>query len=183
MPPSNPEAHARFTEILERYGPRLKFLIRTQLGSDSPLEADDIAQEVRLKLWTLIESDRNRPFAASYIERVVVSTVIDAWRRARIRVTEPLLEDMEQQFDPASQPVAKPERVAQRAQWMTAVQATLDALSGRRKQALQLHLQGFSTQEIAVVLASNEEATRRLLHRAMEQLKSALSARGLEEIE
>ena len=77
----------------------------------------------------------------------------------------------------------KPDHLTARAQWRAALQATLNGLSGRRRQALQLHLQGFTTNEIATVLVSNEEATRRLLHRALEQLKVALRERGLEEIE
>jgi RNA polymerase sigma-70 factor (ECF subfamily) len=159
-------------------------MVRRRIGSDSGVEAEDIAQEVRLKLWQVVESDRNQPLAASYIERVIVTTVIDAWRRSKATLNEsidgdeaPLAAEL------VEEGTQSPDSMELRRQWLAAVDACLAGLNDRRRLVLKLYLRGFSTAEMAPLLALNEDATRRLQHRALDQLKAVLRERGLEEIE
>ncbi len=176
--------NSRFKELIDRYGARIEAAVRRRIGPDSGVEAEDIAQEVRLKLWQIVESDRNQPLAASYIERVIVTTVIDAWRRSKATLTESIdVDDPPQSTELLEEGSQGPDSTALRRQWLAAVDACLAGLNDRRRLVLKLYLRGFSTAEMAPLLALNDDATRRLLHRALEQLKTVLRERGLEEIE
>lgn len=176
--------NSRFKELIDRYGARIEVAVRRRVGPDSGVEAEDIAQEVRLKLWQIVETDRNQPLAASYIERVIVTTVIDAWRRSKATLNDSIDGDADTLTAELVEEGAQgPDSTALRRQWLAAVEVCLAGLNDRRRLVLKLYLRGFSTAEMAPLLALNEDATRRLLHRALEQLKAVLRERGLEEIE
>src|SRR5437870_5604547 len=86
------EHHARLNRLLAEFGGRVRAAIEARCSGDQGLDPDDIEQDVRIRLWQALERDRNVVFAASYIQRVVLSAVIDASRRAQVRAAEPLPE-------------------------------------------------------------------------------------------
>lgn len=81
---------ARLTRILNAFGARLGILLRSYHLDRQGIDPADVEQEVRIRLWKAIERDRSGAFHASYVQRVVASTVIDALRRAQVRAAEPL---------------------------------------------------------------------------------------------
>ena len=83
---------ARLTRILNAFGARLGILLRSYHLDRQGIDPADVEQEVRIRLWKAIERDRSGAFHASYVQRVVATTVIDALRRAEVRAAEPLPE-------------------------------------------------------------------------------------------
>ena len=171
------ELHRRLEALLDEFGGRLKALIRNQCGAKSALDPDDVAQEVRIRLWQAIERDRNAVFGASYIQRVVVSAVIDAHRRAAVRAAEPLPDEgsFEQLVDPE-----RPDRTASADQRMALLEAAISELPPRRQAPLRLHLQGFSLVEIARLTDSTDEAVRKLVTRGLSDLRLKLAELGID---
>src|SRR6478735_3975733 len=91
MPPSPRDPlHARLEELFIAYGARVKRLLLNYGLDKHGIDPADIEQEVRIRLWHALERDRSGAFHASYVQRVVASTVIDALRRAEVRAAEPL---------------------------------------------------------------------------------------------
>ena len=184
-PPSGPEAdlraeHARIERILRDFGGRVRQAVRRQCGPDSGLDPEDVEQEVRIRLWRALMRDRSGAAHASYIQKVVVSVVVDAFRRARLRATEPMPEEGSPAgFELAQEGVDDPERRAGSAQAAEVLGRCLEELGGRRRVAVELHLQGHGHVEIAAMLGISDEAVRKLVSRGMEELKELLAARGL----
>jgi RNA polymerase sigma-70 factor (ECF subfamily) len=173
--------HARIERVLREFGARLRQAVRRQCGPDSGIDPEDVEQEVRIRLWRALMRDRSEAAHASYIQKVVVSVVVDAFRRARLRATEPLPEDGSGGgFEGFHDAAADPERQAGSAQAAEVLGQCLAELGGRRRVAVELHLQGHGHVEIAAMLGISDEAVRKLVSRGMEELKELLAARGMD---
>ena len=86
---------ARLQELLQRYGAFLRRTIAHVCPPELGLSCDDIEQEARIALWTVLKSEREIEFPGSYIYKVAVSATIRAIRRAKARREDPLPEDDE----------------------------------------------------------------------------------------
>ena len=73
---------------------------------------------------------------------------------------------------------AGPERNASGLEDFDRVAACLAELPQRRRQAVALHLQGFSLREIGQFSGATEEAARKLLDRGMQALRERLTVFG-----
>ena len=171
----------RLKALLRDFGARLRTLVDHHCSSLPGVDADDVVQEVQIRLWRALERDRNAVLHASYIQKVVVSTVIDARRRVLARPGESLAGD-----DGAEQPQALvvqvgPERQARQAQRVALLAGCLERLPERRRAAVGLHLQGFVPQEIGGLMQVSAEAARKLVERGLEELKPMLHDVGLGE--
>lgn len=179
----DPDLRQRLHLLLTEYGARVRFLIERHGLGQYGIEPDDIEQEVRIRLWRALERDRNAAFRPSYIQRVVLTTVIDAIRSAKSRPSEPLPEAGSDAETALSESRPGPESQAGRAQDFGRVAACLATLPQRRRDAVTLHLQGFSLGEIGRISGTTEEAARKLLDRGMRTLRERLSAAGLGDID
>lgn len=179
----NDPNHERLERLLADYGAKLRALVAAHGLARHGIDADDVEQEVRIRLWRAIERDRSAAFHASYIQRVVASTVIDALRRAQVRATEPLPEDSEEGFQPFPDGSQGPEDRASNRQNVEQLKACLAALPERRRYPISLHLQGFALQEIADLIGTSAEAARKLVSRGMDELKDRLRELGAGEFD
>lgn len=179
MPPSQDPTHARLEEIFRAYGVRVKGMLKTYGLDKHGIDPADIEQEVRIRLWHALERDRSGAFHASYVQRVVASTVIDALRRAQVRATEPLPEeDDEQPVELGEGPVG-PERSAGDSERMQGIERCMAEIPERRRLPIALHLQGFTLQEIADLAGiASADAARKLVSRGLEELKIRLRELG-----
>ncbi len=175
--------HARLKEVLERYGKRLRMVVESHCGRDRGLDADDIEQEVRIKLWKMLESDKTLDFPASYIQKVVATTVIDALRRAEVRHAESLDTDVEPAVDPSFSGPMQPDRHAGHGNWGALLLRCIAELPERRRLPVQLALQGFKAEEIATMTGCTVAAAQQLSYRGIEDLKVRLKELGADEID
>lgn len=175
--------HARLEELFRTYGARVRALLRTYGLDKHGVDPADVEQEVRIRLWRAIERDRSGAFHASYVQRVVASTVIDALRRAEVRATEPLPDEDDESAEIGDGPVG-PERSAGDVERMQGLDRCMGEIPERRRLPIALHLQGFSLQEIADLAGiPSAEAARKLVSRGLEELKARLRERGYGDFE
>ncbi len=167
----------RLAQILADFGNRLASLLNGYRLDRYGVDPADIEQEVRIRLWKAIERDRSGAFHASYVQKVVATTVIDALRRAEVRAAEPLPEDDDEPGQLPEEGVG-PEQSASDGERMSGLQRCLGAIPERRRLPITLHLQGFSLQEIADVVGTSAEAARKLVSRGLDELKSMLREQG-----
>lgn len=167
--------------LLARFGSRLRSLVAQHCRSDQGLDADDVEQEVRIRLWRALERDRNAVFPASYLQRVVVSTVIDQLRRIQARPSEPLPEVEEAGTAGLAELVA-PDALASASdrQRMDLLARGLEGLPERRRTAVELSLQGFTPQEVGELTGMSAEAARKLAERGMKDLQARLRRYGID---
>lgn len=173
---------ARLQQLLADYGAKVRALIEGHGLGQYGIDPADIEQEVRIRLWRALERDRSAAFHASYIQRVVLSTVIDAVRAARSRPAEPLPEGEGEGSEVLLATAAGPEQTVGGTQDFARVAACLAELPQRRREAVALHLQGFSLREIGELGGTSEEAARKLLDRGMQMLRARLALMGLGEL-
>ena len=177
-----PDDDRQLAQVLGEFGKRLRAAVEAHCGRHTGLDAADIEQEVRIRLWNALQRDRNAPCSASYIQKVVLSVVIDGYRRARVRAAEPL-PGAEEATVEALIDRAGPEAHAADVERIEAVRAAVAQLPERRRVSTQLHLQGFSLVEIARLTGDSDEAVRKLVARGLEELRTRLREMGLGEFD
>ena len=180
--PGRPAADCRFSALLDQFADRIRHAALTHCAGNQGLDADDVIQEIHIRLWRGLASDRIEAVNASYIQRVVVSVVIDAARRAQVRSTEPLPED-DQPSMAQFAPGPTVEQVVGEQQRLDQVSRAMKSLPARRRVPLQLHMQGFSLGEIAELEQVSAEAARKLVSRGLAELKAQLKLMGVDEFE
>lgn len=182
-PVSPSSAQARLNQLLARHGARLRALVLRHCSSNQGLDPDDIEQEVRIRLWRAVERETNSVLPASYIQRVVVTTVIDALRRNRPDMALPLPEPGQEAGVEALMEQVGPVRSASDRQRLDMVQAAIQALPERRRQPVRLGLQGFTPDEIGELLGMTGTMAKNLMYRGLYELRDRLRAAGLDGLE
>jgi RNA polymerase sigma-70 factor (ECF subfamily) len=184
MPSPSDPVHARLEELFRTYGARVTGLLRTYGLDKHGIDPADVEQEVRIRLWKALERDRSGAFHASYVQRVVASTVIDALRRAEVRAAEPLPEEEDDSPAEFGDGPVGPEQSAGDAERMQGLERCMAEIPERRRLPISLHLQGFSLQEVADLAGiPSAEAARKLVSRGLEELKSRLRELGYGDFE
>jgi len=175
--------HARLEALFRTYGAKVQALLTTYGLDKHGIDPADVEQEVRIRLWRALERDRSGAFAASYIQRVVASTVIDALRRAEVRAAEPLPDEEDEPGSVGEDPIG-PDRRATDSEHMQGLARCLAEIPERRRLPITLHLQGFQLQEIADLAGiPSAEAARKLVSRGLEELKIRLREMGYGEFD
>jgi len=147
---------------------------------------DELEQEIRLRLWRTLESEREITDPPSYIYRIAVTAAIDAVRRVKARREQPLPE--KRSLDDsgpdervlAGRAASSPESIAEGRQVARKVGAALGRIPESRRKPVRLHLQGFTSEEIGLLLDFTEAKARNLVYRGLEDLRRELRAEGIE---
>ncbi|MGR3377309.1 RNA polymerase sigma factor [Salipiger abyssi] len=157
-----------------RLGPRAFGLAMRMLKDRA--EAEDVAQEALLRLWRAAPGWREGEAKVStWLYRVVSNLCIDRMRRRRGGHVD--LDAIAEPADPA--PSAESE--LQESERGAALQAALDRLPERQKQAVVLrHLEGLSNPEIAGIMDIGVRAVESLTARGRKALEGLLRSRRAE---
>lgn len=137
-------------------------------------EAEDVAQEAMIRLWRIAPDWRQgEARVTSWLYRVVTNLCTDRLRAGRRRRAE-ALDDVPEPVDGAVD--AEGAMIA--ADRMAALQAALDCLPERQRQAVVLrHIEGLTNPEIAEVLGVGVEAVESLTARGKRALQALLAGR------
>jgi RNA polymerase sigma-70 factor (ECF subfamily) len=135
-----------------------------------PAEAEEIAQEVMLRAWQRASEYEPKARLTTWLHRIAHNLAIDVLRKRR---------NDSREWDDESMPAPDsriPERLVEQLDTAQRVQAALQTLPERQKQALLLcHEQGLSNPEIAEVLAVGVAAVESLLSRGRKALRVQLT--------
>jgi RNA polymerase sigma-70 factor (ECF subfamily) len=158
---------AAIQALVARKLKRMLALAQRMLGD--PAEAEDVAQEVFLRVWR--HAARWKPGAArfdTWMHRVAMNLCYDRLRRRR----ETLMAEPPDQADPGP----GPERGLEATDTGRQVQAALARLPDRQKEAIVLcHYQELGNIEAAAVMEISVEALESLLSRGRRTLRAALA--------
>lgn len=158
--------------LVARLGPMLFGYAARVLGD--PAEAEDVVQDVMMKLWKLAPDWRQGEAKVStWAYRVTVNLCTDRLRRRKTRGQV----DLDAIAEPAADLKSAVEQMTE-ADRATALQDALDALPDRQRQAVVLrHIEGLSNPEIAGIMDIGVEAVESLTARGKRALKAALVGR------
>jgi RNA polymerase sigma-70 factor (ECF subfamily) len=158
-------------QLVERHLVRVHRLAARLL--DDAVEAEDVAQELFLRLWQLAPRWRSEQARVStWIHTVVVNLCRDRLRQRRPQA------DLDEVSDAvlADAGETRPDAALDRAERGAALAAAIAALPQRQREALLLfHVEGLSQRESAAALGIGEEALESLLARARRSLRAQVS--------
>ncbi len=154
-----------FQRLLQSCLPSVLSLAHRMLN-DQAL-AEDLAQEVMLKVWNKLDTyDASKAKLSTWVYKITANLCLDHLRRKRE-------DQLDEEYDaPVS---AQQHQDLFDKQIRVQVDEVLTNLPERQRLALVLfHYQGHSLQEISQILECSREATESLLSRARRRLKTSL---------
>lgn len=168
-----------FQEIVERYKKKVYYIAYDIVGDHH--EAEDISQEVFIKMYRALDRFRKDAKMSSWLYQIAVNTAIDSLRRkkAKPRINVEDLDQVgvrEQALESASLE-ANPERRAVASLMQRHVDQALHKITPQERTVFVMrHYNEFKIREIADVLDVSSGTVKSLLFRALKKLRKELSS-------
>jgi RNA polymerase sigma-70 factor (ECF subfamily) len=168
---------AAFAELVRRYrGPVFRLAVSI-LGQPFAAEAEDVAQDVLIRVHAALGSFRGEAKFGSWIYRVAFNHALNVKSRMRFRAPH---ESDESLAATPSADRSPEERLQDRAR-TRAVQECISELPEVYQSALRLHYWlGTSVHDISTMLDAPENTVKSYLYRARQLLRAMLAERGFD---
>jgi len=164
-----------FAELVRRFSPLVFRLAVSILGQEFIPEAEDVSQEVFLKVHHAIASFRGESEFSSWIYRITFNQAVNLKERVRFR--SPHADDTVLHQFVSTEP--GPDRQAETAQRARVLAECMETLPEVYQSALRLYYWlGAGIAEVADLLGVPENTVKSYLHRARQLLHAMLKERG-----
>jgi len=187
-PPAPPvlgmiDPQERFQDLLDEMGELLRRVIARNCPKHLGLDPEDFEQEVRLRIWRLVQDRGQVEHHRSYLYRVAMNATVDAIRKVKRRREDSLSsaqtrEAVEHESATALDAIGRTEGISGQGLILQAVEHCLSGLRERRGLAARLYLQGFTVPEIADLKCWTRASARNLVFRGMRDLRRCLRTKG-----
>lgn len=168
-----------FTALVERYRDRVFRLAVSILGQGFVGEAEEVTQEVFLRVHSALRSYRGEAKFGTWLYRVTFNQTLNL--KSRVRFTAPHVGEEVLAERPAGDPDAFTR--LEKARRDAVVQECIARLPEAYQSALRLHYwMGESVAEIAILLDVAENTVKSYLFRARQLLQSMLQERGVDRV-
>src|SRR4029079_2339370 len=139
-------------------------------------DAEDIAQEVFIKVYLSLDRFRRDAQLSSWMYRIVMNACIDHRRRHQPAAVAPFGEEAEHKMLNTAEDAPGPEARAYAGELGQVLESEIGRLpKGQRIVFVMRHHQGMKLCEIAAALGLAEGTVKRQLHAAVHRLRQALS--------
>lgn len=166
---------AAFAELVRRYRGSVFRLAVSILGQEFAPEAEDVAQDVMVRVHYALSSFRGDAKFGSWIYRITFNQALNV--KARVRYRAPHVSDDALAATPSAD--RGPHEQVEAARRQKAVLECVNELPDVYQSALRLHYwMGASVSEIAEMLDAPENTVKSYLHRARRLLQAMLTERG-----
>lgn len=165
---------AAFQALVERHR-SMVYRVAYQFAGNH-YDAEDIAQEVFIKVYRSLDRFRQDAQLSSWLYRIVMNACIDHRRRQSPAGSAPFGEDAEQKMLNTPEETPGPEDRAYAGELGVVLESAVAALpKGQRIVFVMRHHQGLKLCEIADALGLAEGTVKRQLHAAVHRLRQALA--------
>ena len=139
-------------------------VIRLCLGylSGNEALAQDMAQEVFIKVWQYLENFRGESNISTWIYRITVNTCLQELRKKKNKTLKIEIASNETSEDTETE------------NQFASMYSCIDKLSAENKSIILLELEGLPQKEIAKVIGINHSAVRTRIHRIKDQLSKCV---------
>ncbi len=165
-----------FMDIIEQFSQFIRIHIQKFEPQRKGIDPDDIHQEVKIKIWNVLTDEKKIENYASYIKKIVNSTVIDHLRR--IRREERILFSEIQRKIAERRGTYKKETIDEK-NYKNILRQSVDSLLDSRRKVVKLYLLNMTLEEIAEYFNWSLHKTRNLLYRGLNDLKKILLEKGI----
>lgn len=164
---------AAFQALVERHR-SMVYRVAYQFAGNH-YDAEDIAQEVFIKVYRSLDKFRQDAQLSSWMYRIVMNACIDHRRRHTPAGSAPFGEEAEQKLLNTADETPDPENRAYAGELGQVLEAEINRLpQGQRIVFVMRHHQGLKLGEIADALGLAEGTVKRQLHAAVHRLRHAL---------
>jgi RNA polymerase sigma-70 factor (ECF subfamily) len=169
---------AAFDALVRRYDQEVLRMTLRMVRSE--VEAQDLYQEVFLKVYRSLGQFRLEARFSTWLYRVVTNVCFDHLRQQKTRSEVPAMETAEGELDYAEtladdRPGLNPERALQAREISRRLEEALGRLSPRERVVFELkHCQGMRLRAIGELCGTSEEAAKNSLFRAVQKLREEL---------
>jgi RNA polymerase sigma factor (sigma-70 family) len=166
-----------FENLINRFTQFVKAHIQKFNVQKSGIDPDDIFQEVKIKIWKILEDEKKIENYSSYIRKIVDSSIIDQLRKLKRERGIFTHEKRRWIFDQKSNYLAAiyPEPNAKEI-----IGQAVNLLIESRRTVVKLYLLNMTIEEISIFLKWSKDKTRNLLYRGLSDLKKILREKGIE---
>lgn len=164
--------HDAYRELFEHFAPLLKAFALSSSGMSSNALAEELVQEVMVKVWNRAQTfDASKAAASTWIYTLARNCRIDLLRR-KFRLQEDV--DVDELWDVGTDP-EEPEREIDRMRHEVDVHASLRALPVEQRQIIaKVYMEGKSHSEVADELSLPLGTVKSRIRLAMSKLKLML---------
>ena len=169
---------AAFSEVVARYKAKIYNYIYRMTGSAD--DAEDLTQEVFIRMYTSIDSFRGQSSLNTWLFRIAGNLCIDRFRRTKNRIPaysldEPVGEDAAPTHEVADR-TYEPHRLLENVEMAEQIQDALAKLPEKLRATLLLHdIEGLPYEEIAQVVGCPLGTVKSRLFNARMQLRQHLA--------
>ena len=159
---------AAFQELVEKYKQKVYYMALDMTGNHH--DAEDLSQEVFIKVYASIKDFRGDSKLSSWMYRIAMNTCIDKTRRKRLKLVE--LDD--KVHEKPSRGV-NPEQAMQALSTQEQIDQALQKLPPRQRSIfIMRHYNDLMLREIAEALGISEGTVKAQLFRAVQRLQKEL---------
>lgn len=166
-----------FDVVINKFSRLIKGNIQKFNLPKEGIDPDDVFQEVRIKIWKLLNDEKKIISYSSYIKKIVDSSVIDHIRKMR-RERGLILQQKHMTISEWKSNYGNDSFYDK--DLIKIVNEAIDSLLVTRRKAVKLYLLHLSIEEIATFFSWSKHKTRNLLYRGLSDLKKALKEQGIE---
>ncbi len=169
---------AAFNEVVARYKAKIYNYIYRMTGSSD--DAEDLTQEVFIRMYTSIDSFRSQSSLNTWLFRIAGNLCIDRFRRAKNRTAaysldEPIGGSEGETTHEVSDLTYEPQRLLENEEMAAQIQRALAQLPEKLRATLLLHdIEGLPYEEIAQVVGCPLGTVKSRLFNARMQLRQRL---------
>jgi RNA polymerase sigma factor (sigma-70 family) len=166
-----------FDVVINKFARFIKGNIQKFNLQKEGIDPDDIFQEVRIKIWKLLNDEKKIVNYTSYIKKIVDSSVIDHIRKMRrergliLKQKHKTISEWKSTYETSVDYDWNLKKM---------VSETVDSLLESRRKVVKLYLLNLTIEEIAALFCWSRDKTRNLLYRGLSDLKKSLREKGIE---
>jgi len=169
---------ASFRELVEQYKKKIYYLAYDMVGNHQ--DAEDISQEVFIKVFRFIKTFRQDAKLSSWLYQVTVNSCIDMQRKKiakpQVLMESSDIENIQHATSQADGKLSEPERKAAGNLLQSHIRKLLQKISPRERSVFVMrYYNEFKLNEIAEILNVSTNTIKSLLLRAKKKLKKELS--------
>ena len=164
-----------FETLLRRYERRIYAFTCRMMGGNAA-DADDLTQETFIKAYRALGRTSDVLHVSAWLHRIAANCCHDEWRRRRRTGYQPWDASVHEPMLP-SRPEENPESLVLQKEADERVQAVLNRMKPRNKQALVLReYAGLSCEEIGTIMGVSHKAIKSTLFRARDEFRRYAAA-------
>ena len=161
---------AAFQELVEKYKQKVFYMALDMTGNHH--DAEDLSQEVFMKVFTAIKDFRGEAKLSSWLYRIAMNTCIDKTRRKHLKLV-----DIDEKVYEQATPGKNPEQLVQDRATQDQIEQALQKLPPRQRSIFVMrHYNELMLREIAETLGISEGTVKAQLFRAIQRLQKELGA-------